>query len=249
MLPSFITTLLFAMSAVTAARSTRMLGSLQANFWRLIVATSFLALWAHSFGQGLTGPGLPIFLVSGFIGFGVGDLALYFAYPRLGARLTILLAQCLAAPIGAAIEWAWLGTTLSLSQIFWISVILGGVYLAISPVPIEAKSLKTVLVGTACGILAALGQAGGAVLSRKAFEITKAAGQSLDGMTAAYQRILAGLVIGSLVYLVHWIRENRIKKTMPAMAKIPLRRVAPWVLANGLSGPALGAGCYQWALA
>ncbi len=36
------------------------------------------------------------FFVSGLIGFGLGDVALFTAYERIGSRLTILLNLCLA---------------------------------------------------------------------------------------------------------------------------------------------------------
>jgi drug/metabolite transporter (DMT)-like permease len=202
MAASFITTVLFALSAVTGARTTRLLGSLEANFWRLIVASLLLAAWAHLFGQGLGGPALNHFLVSGAIGFGLGDIALYHAYARIGSRLSILLTQCLAAPFGAAMEWLWLGTELSLPQSLWAAVILAGVVVAMLPRPDERHAASDRWAGVACGVVAALGQAGGAVISRRAFAIASSAHFPIDGLTAAYQRILAGLVIGGATYLL-----------------------------------------------
>jgi drug/metabolite transporter (DMT)-like permease len=257
MLASILTTLLFAVSAVCATRSTRLLGSLPANFWRLIVATLLLAMWAHSFGQGLRGPALFVFLVSGLIGFGLGDLALYLAYPRLGSHLTILLAQCLAAPFGAAIEWLWLGTSLTIPQMFWGVCILSGVMLAVAPRKLGLNRQAMSFLGVAAGVFAALGQAGGAVLSRKAFAVADAAGYSIDGLTAAYQRILAGLALVGLVYLgsVLFPATAANRAVVPGGGRVLLDKVRLqkparfWVVLNGLSGPALGVGCYQWALA
>src|ERR1019366_6877560 len=104
-----------------------------ANLTRLCVATILLALYAHGFGKGLGGAGLWFFVLSGFVGFGLGDLALYEALPRLGSRLTLLLMQCLAAPIGALAEWLWLGTTLSVAQCLAGVIILVGVAVALAP--------------------------------------------------------------------------------------------------------------------
>ncbi len=112
MLPAIFATILFCFSAVSANRATRMAGSVEANFWRLLFATGVLALWAHGFGGGFGGRAFGVFLVSGVIGFGVGDVALYLAYPRLGSRLTLLLVHCFAAPLAALGEWLYLGTTL-----------------------------------------------------------------------------------------------------------------------------------------
>src|SRR5215210_6270256 len=110
MLPAFITTIAFACSVIFAARSTRLLGGSLANVGRLVLALIFLGTWAHLFGQGVAGKSFPTFFVSGCIGFGLGDIALFLALPRIGPRLTILLAQCLAAPFGVLIERVWLGT-------------------------------------------------------------------------------------------------------------------------------------------
>src|ERR1700693_3105745 len=133
MLPALLTTFLWSVSVVCATRSTQYLGSAVANLTRLCLATVLLALWAHGFGKGVGGAGLWFFVWSGFVGFGLGDLALYEALPRLGSRLTLLLAQCLAAPIGALVEWLWLGTTLSMTQIMSGLVILTGVSVALAP--------------------------------------------------------------------------------------------------------------------
>ena len=102
----FLTTIFFSLSVIFAARSARVLGGPTANLARICVATVLLALWAHTFGEGLHGGGLPWFFLSGIIGFGLGDMALFGALPRIGPRLAILITQCLAAPIAALVEMA-----------------------------------------------------------------------------------------------------------------------------------------------
>src|SRR5712675_872446 len=119
MLPAFLTTIFFSISVVCGHRSARLLGGTEANFWRLVCAACFLGIWAVGFGQGVAGEALPVFLLSGIIGIGVGDVALFQALPRLGPRLTLLLVQCLTAPFAATIEWLWLGTVLRPAQMFF----------------------------------------------------------------------------------------------------------------------------------
>jgi drug/metabolite transporter (DMT)-like permease len=244
MLPALLTTLLWSVSVVCATRSTRYLGSAVANLTRLCLATVLLALWAHGFGKGLGGAGLWFFVLSGFVGFGLGDLALYEALPRLGSRLTLLLMQCLAAPIGALVEWLWLGTTLSVAQCMAGLIILVGVAVALAPGNHFHLDRKHLFRGTIFGVLAAIGQGGGAVLSRKAFQVAAQAGQSIDGGTAAYQRILGGIGVAA-VYFV-WVC-GRSRTSTPAKS-IEWRKAWPWVVVNTLGGPVLGVGCYQWAL-
>src|ERR1041385_2269653 len=133
MLPAFLATVMFSLSVIFAGRTTRILGGTTANFYRLCVSTVMLAVWAHGFGKGLGGGGLPVFFLSGCIGFGVGDLALYQTLPRLGPRPTSLMVHCLAAPFATLTEWLWLGTRLTPAQIGSGLVILGGVAIALAP--------------------------------------------------------------------------------------------------------------------
>jgi drug/metabolite transporter (DMT)-like permease len=250
MIPAVMTAVLFAMSAVSAGRSTRLLGAGPANLCRLTLATGFLALWAHTFGYGLAGVGLPWLFFSGIIGFGLGDLALYGAYYRLGPRLGVLLCLCLAAPLGALLEWVWLGTRLSLYQILWGATILVGVFAALAPDTRATIGPRAWGIGIVLGAIAAFGQGCGAVLTRKAFDVARQAGQHIDGGTAAYQRILGGLLLTVVVLLInHWRKSATTPGPEASGAGRPWRRAWPWVVANALAGPAVGVACYQWALA
>jgi drug/metabolite transporter (DMT)-like permease len=250
MIQAILTSVFFAMSAVSAGRSTRLLGASAANLCRLILATCFLALWAHAAGSGLSGVGLPWLFISGVVGFGLGDLALYGAYYRLGPRLGVLLCLCLAAPLGALLEWAWLGTRLTLYQILWGATILVGVFAALAPDTRLRIGARTWGVGILLGIIAAFGQGGGAVLTRKAFDVARQVDQHIDGGTAAYQRILGGLLLTITVLLVNrWRKSDAAPPPESPATSQSWRRAWPWVVANALAGPTLGVACYQWALA
>ena len=253
MIPAVLTTFLFALSASGAERSTRLLGGPVANLCRLTLATLLLAIWAHTFGQGFTRAPLPWFFLSGVIGFGLGDMALYRAFPRIGTRLTVLLCLCLAAPLGALFEWLWLGTGLTRHQIIWSATILLGVVVALAPDGKDTPRSKSWGTGIFMGVIAAAGQGSGAVLTRKAFDVAEQAGLHVDGGTAAYQRILGGLLLTALVLLVHHRtrRPNAKAETGPQGDRPPRpwRRAAPWVLVNSLCGPTLGVACISWALA
>jgi drug/metabolite transporter (DMT)-like permease len=165
MFAALLTTVLFSISAVTANRTTKFLSGSEANFWRLLCATFFLAVYAHTFGKGLSGNAFTTFFFSGCVGFGIGDLALFQAYPRLGSRLTILLVQCLAAPFAAFAEWIWLHTTLSWLQVLCGLTILAGVALALSPSRHLDLTRQQIWQGTLFGTLAAVGQGMGAALN------------------------------------------------------------------------------------
>src|SRR5688572_32591773 len=114
---AFLTTILFSISAVCGQRTSKMLGGTEANFWRLCFAALLLAAYAHTLGAGIEGKAFWIFFVSGCIGFGFGDAALFQALPRIGSRLSVLMVLCLSSPIAALLEWLWLGTTLSAREL------------------------------------------------------------------------------------------------------------------------------------
>lgn len=247
MLAAILTTLLWSGATIMSQRSIRELGTVRANLGRLIIAFLFLGAYAHAFGSGMGGAGRDMFLWSGVIGMGLGDLALFAAFPRLGARLTVLVCQCVAVPIAMVCEWLWLGTSLSFQQIGWATVILAGVAIALMPSPRHPPSVPVTAFGLLLGILAAAGQGIGAVLSRRAYEITSEAGMTIDGITAAYQRISGGLLITIAYFAWVWWREQRAKATQPTYKFN--RRGMGYMFGNAMLGPIIGVSCYQWALA
>ena len=248
MFAATLATVLFALSSVSAKRSVQLLGSSHANLIRILLATLVLGTWAHLWGAGLGGPSLGWFLVSGLVGFGICDTAIFLALPRLGARLTSLMVQCLAAPVATIVEWAWLGTQLHIQQLLAGGVILTGVAVALMPERVDAQKTPSAPTlgwqGYGLGILAAAGQALGAVLSRHGQILARDVGQPIDGLSVAYQRILAGLAFTVIWWI--WARRNRIGA--PPSDPLPIRSALPWVVLNALSGPSLGVATYQWAL-
>lgn len=257
--PAFLTVLLWSYCVIAAKRSVDQLGENLANLVRLMVAVVALGSLAHLLGPGLGGGGLFFFFLSGAIGFGFGDIGVFYALPRLGSRLTLLMAQCLAAPVAGVAEWWWLGTALSGMQIAAVTIILVGIIIALAPKSIPAGTMKAFLAGIAFGVVAALGQGMGAVLSRKAYAEAALAGNwagdqgvgesILMGATTGYQRLLGGLVIVAVFYLFSityrpwktYPRDPYKEDRLPAKAK--------YVLLNAASGPILGIICFQWALA
>lgn len=239
MLPAFLTVGLWAFTVVAASRAARLVGGPAANLGRLALAIVLLASWAHIFGKGLQGESLRWFVLSGCIGFGLGDIAAFEAMPRIGAQLTSLSVTCLSAPMAAVIEWAWLGTKLTHAQMFWGGVILLGVAVALAPKEHLHLGRQGMIIGALCGVLAGFGQGFGAVLSRKAYQI---AGQTIDAGTATYQRAIGGIVIvAAFLIFTTWRRGE-------AVSRRNWRAGWVWIVAHALTGPTLGVSCFQWAL-
>jgi drug/metabolite transporter (DMT)-like permease len=247
-----LTAALFATSVIFGHRAARLAGSLEANFWRVILATLFLSLMAFSFGSGLAGGVVGWFALSGAVGVGLGDFAIYHALPRLGPRVTSLLVQCLMAVFAALFEWLWLGTTFSLVQGALSALILIGVIIALGT-PEEVRGhARTLGPGIALAAFGAAGTAGGAVISRKAYEILHAHGTDLDGITAGFQRMIGGLIVSLIFYgVLRFVQRRNADGTASPLLAIatPERRKAwGWIIGNSLAGQTLGVSCMQWAL-
>ena len=253
MFAAFLATILFTISVVCGSRTARIIGGVEANFWRLTLASIFLGIWAYVWGSGLNGAALPIFLISGLIGIGLGDAGLFQALPRLGSRLTLLLLQCLTAPIAALAEWLWLGTELHVTQVVFILVILAGVAFALAPSEHLHIARRQLWTGIFFAVFGAAGNGFGAVLSRKGYMVVHEAGQTLDGGTAAFQRILGGLLIAGILLLVAKRQFVRVPGSAgeamdTSSTREKWRRIWPWVLMNSLAGQTLGVSAMQLAL-
>ena len=242
MIPALLTTFLWSCSSVCAARSAKLVGGSTANLFRMAIAAVLLGIWAHTFGHGLGGAALPWFMASGFVGFGLGDVAMFAALRRIGPRLTMLLTHCIAAPLAAVTEWLWLDSKLGLPQMLCAGLILVGVAIALAPDRGMNVTRRTFWWGVVFGVFSAMGQGFGSVLSRQANFAATAAGQHVDGGTAAYERILAGIVVAFVFFLFLRKRDEK-----------PVHIVWPtawlWIVANALAGPSLGVAVYQWGLA
>lgn len=200
------------------------------------------------------------FFLSGIIGFGFGDIGVWFALPRLGSRLTLLMVHCIAAPLAGLAEWLWLGTTISFVQLASLTIILAGISLALFPDRDRENAEKRHYIsGILFGLLAAAGQGIGAVVSRKAFtELTADNFQPLDagirdyiflGASTGFVRLVGGILIAGGFWLIS--RWHIIWQTPPEESRKadPLPGKIKNILLCATAGPILGVTCYQWALA
>lgn len=256
MIPAGLTTLLWSLCIIASRRSLEHLGENAANFWRILVAVVTLGLLSHLTGFAFQSKPFAFFFLSGLIGFGLGDVGLYFALSRIGSRLTVLMAQCAAVPIAFLAEWLWLGNLISLSQAGAIVVILLGITLALLPrredLPVESR--RRFFIGILFGLVAAAGQGCGGVFSRIAYSIettpdpTGTMDAILHGAAAGYQRLLGGALFITMVYLAGRMRPAwQTRPTGPRVAD-PARVKVAWVLLNALTGPIVGIIFFQWAL-
>jgi drug/metabolite transporter (DMT)-like permease len=195
-----------------------------------IVSLPLLLLTAWALGDPPPGAqplAVALLLVSGALGIGLGDTAFFGALNELGARQALLLGL-LAPPLAALMAWPALGE--ALPAVAWLGI--GITALGVAWVVTErtqgegGKGLqggqgRPPLRGVGLGLLAALCQAGGAVLSRAAL-----AHAPVSALWSAAVRLAAGVAV-LLVAL--------------ALARRPPGRWWKAGAARGLWGPLLAA--------
>ncbi|MDF1753058.1 MAG: DMT family transporter [Verrucomicrobiales bacterium] len=249
MFPAILTTLFFALSGVTGQKVAIRLGAQWGNFVRLSIAAVFLGLISLLlFPDSFHHRTFLWFFVSGLVGFGLGDVALFAAYERLGSRLTILLNLCLAPVFALSIEWLWLGNRPVWKVLVCVAVILLGVGFAImrgSVNRVRPERKGRFSVGVIAAVIAGFGQGTGAVISRKAESVAKLSQIEIHGISAAFQRVLAGVLVGFLVVLVLRFLSRR-SLVIPGL--VHHRKVCGWLFGAALFGPVIGVSCFQWAL-
>jgi len=233
------TTFCWTISALCFEAASKRVGSVAVNLLRLVVALILLSVIMFC----RTGHFAPVeanehhwrwLLLSGFVGFFIGDIALFRAYVLIGSRLTTLL-MVLAAPFGAICSLFMIGETLTPLKITGMIVALAGVaWVCAERNENDTTPHHHVTIGTILGIIAAFGQGLGGVL-------TKIGAGDLNAFEVTQIRVLAG-VAGFLV-------------AIPAMQRISdvvnatRRPVAMgFLIAGAVAGPVLGVSCYNLAL-
>ncbi|ELR98199.1 DMT family transporter [Gloeocapsa sp. PCC 73106] len=138
-------------------------------------------------------------LLSGATGLGLGDTAYFYALNHLGARRALLL-ETLSPPLVACLAWLWLGETLS--YLAWCGMLLTllGVAWVISERTIEGNTPSKI--GLVWGVIAALSQATGAVISRYAL----VSESNISPLASTLIRLIGGTLIISP--LLVWRRTS-----------------------------------------
>jgi drug/metabolite transporter (DMT)-like permease len=241
---AFLTSFFFAWSITCARRSSYYHGADLANLGRITVAFCAIGVYVLLSGRGLLFPGWPWLILGGAIGLGIGDIASFHSLTRIGAGLALLIMQTLAAPFALILEYFILGHAPTWTQMAAATVILIGVAIALGRPPEGDR--RHWRLGVSLSVLAALGQACGAVSTPMAKAACLAAGQTLpDGLSQGFLRLIGGLPI--VLAFVLW---NTRAHGLFAQVRQPYEgaKARGWMLMNGLAGPGIGVACYQWAL-
>jgi hypothetical protein len=254
MIPALLTTLLFALTAVCATQAAIALGGTRANLGRLLIAVVLLGIWAHVYGLGWSGGEFARLYLAGAIGFGLGGLCMFQAFPRIGSTLSLLVVECAAALSSGVLAWWVLGAALTPLQVVCGLVSIGGVLIGLAPYRLPDVARPVLVTGALFATVASIGQGISWTLTKSAFIRIQASGGAIDPLTAAYQRLLGGVTVALVaVFLVRVLgkmRQRGVVAHPPGRQDTarPSVRTGLWVLANALAGPVFGVGCMLWAI-
>ena len=227
------TSLFFSMTALIFASTGRMVGSQVTNRTRLVFALTYLIILnLILFGEPLPFTAEPsrwMWLgISGVIGLSLGDAFLFQAIVSVGARLGSLL-MSLAPIFGSVIAWTFFGETLSPLQITGILIALAGVgWVVLSHEEPPDTPRGHTRRGVLFGILAALGQAVGLVLSK----------QGMFGEFSPFQANAIRMIAAVLFTWAWTLMDGKAGATITALREKP--RVIGLIALGALVGPLLG---------
>ncbi len=183
--------LIWAIASLVYVGLGKQMSPLLLNFAKNGVAIALILLtllFQGNLDPQIGGFNLGLLVLSGAIGIGFGDTAFLESLNCLGARRSLLM-ESLAPPLAAVLASLFLTEHLSLQAWLGIFLTVAGVAWVIAERAPDRAQMQP-LRGIGFGLLAALGQASGAVLSRAALAET-----SVSPLWSTLIRLLAGMAV------------------------------------------------------
>ncbi len=226
---ALLTALFWMVTSLSFESAGKKVGSLSVNLIRLLIAFLIYGIVDY-FRRGFF---LPLdagaerwmwLILSGIVGFVMGDLFLFEAYVVIGARISMLI-MALAPPITAFVSWLMLGEVLTPKS--WLGMIVTLTGIAIVILKREKRELDSTarrkittnysLAGILLAFGGAVGQAVGLVLSKKGMG-------DYDAFAASHIRVIAGLIGFAILVLIMKRTQNLWKALhhLSAMKRITL---------------------------
>lgn len=192
------TAVCWTLNAVAYELAGKKVGSLSVSYLRLFVAISLISVTAF-FSRGLA---LPVdasghnwlwLLISGLVGFVLGDMFLFEAFVQIGSRISLLIMSA-APPVAALAGFFLMGERLSPLNLGGMFLTMVGISIVIlSRKPTEKKvALNRPLKGLFFAALGALGQAFGLLFSKYGMG-------SYNALAATQIRLIAAVIGFTLI--------------------------------------------------
>ncbi|MEJ2757828.1 MAG: DMT family transporter [Anaerolineales bacterium] len=234
-LAALATSIFFSIAPTFFTLAGRLVGSVIVNRTRLVVALGYLfaAHWL------IYGTPLPVDAspdrwfwlgLSGVIGFVLGDAALFQSFVVIGTRLTMLV-FAVNPVIAALLAWLFLGESLTSTQLLGMTITLAGIAWVLFERSNPSKqelSPKDYANGVILAVLAAAGQAGGAVTAKL----------GLYGDFHALSGQIIRVGIGTVVIWILTFISGTARQTIQTLKQQP--KAVQHILLASFLGPFLG---------
>jgi len=169
-------------------------------------------------------------MISGIVGLALGDAFLFRSYQLVGPRIGLLLLS-LAPVFGAIIAWVFFGEQLSLMQFSGMVITLAGIgWVVLTRPALQAGEQQTKLSpqGVLFGMIAALGQAGGLVLSK----------QGMSGNFPPFAGTIIRMTAAIIFLWVMAIFQKQVGDTVDSIRAHPA--AFGWAAFGAFFGPVVG---------
>ena len=203
--------LLWAISSVVYSQLGLKIPPLQLNLYKGVMAITFIIITLAIQGTGFSNISwdtLALLAFSGVIGIGLGDTAYFSALNSLGARRTLLL-ETASPPMGALLALIFIGE--QLTSLAWCGILLtvfGIAWVISERTPTNNKNISRQ--GIMWGILAAIAQAIGSVISRFAL-----VNSDISSLESALIRLAGGtIIVVALLLLSSKTKQPKVKATL-----------------------------------
>ncbi|MBP8850311.1 MAG: DMT family transporter [Breznakibacter sp.] len=232
--------IVWTITALSFEYAANRVGSLNVNLLRLPFAFIYLAIFTfftrgNSLPTDATNHQWMWLLLSGVVGFVIGDLFLFKAFTQIGSRFSMLI-MTLVPPITALMGWLFLNETLTRLYFFGMLLTVSGIFLAVNSHKDESTNRfsKHSIRGIFYAIGGAIGQAGGLVLSKIGM-------QNYNPFASTQIRIIAGIVGFTLIMIF----MGRIKKGFEALQN---REGMKGIIIGSFFGPFIGVSLSLFAI-
>ena len=189
-LSALLTAFLWSGTSMAFSSAAEKIGSLQLNINRMILASIFLVttIFVMNYQFELNKNQIVYLVISGIIGLVIGDSFLFKSFQLIGARISMLL-MALSPGMSTILAFIFLDERITILGLVGILVTISGIALVVLEGNTESKYKITTL-GILYGMLGALGQSGGLIFAKFAFEEGH-----IPGFVATFIRIFSSVII------------------------------------------------------
>lgn len=237
---ALFTALCWAITSVIFTDASRKIGSMSVNVIRLIFAAVYLSGIIFISGKNIDLTNFQYFLLilSGFVGLVFGDSFLYLSYKKVGPRIGMLM-MSLAPAITSVLGYYLLDEILTGQAIAGICLTISGVMIVI----LQKKTNQSLssdtnsYAGVFYGLLAAVGQGTGLVITKLAFLEAE-----LDSFVANLFRIFSAVILITPIsfFIKDYINPLKIYKNF--------RKLFYVLCAGSFIGPVIGISLSLYAI-